>query len=51
MNKQEVYEFLDKRGAAYEKTEHPAVFSMKEVPAVELPHPESDAKNLFVRDD
>ena len=37
MNKQEVYEFLDKRGAAYEKTEHPAVFSMKEVPAVELP--------------
>ena len=51
MNKQEVYEFLDKRGAAYEKTEHPAVFSMKEVPAVELPHPEADAKNLFVRDD
>ena len=32
MNKQEVYEFLDKRGAAYEKTEHPAVFSMKESP-------------------
>lgn len=31
MNKQEVYEFLDKRGAAYEKMEHPAVFSMKEV--------------------
>ena len=51
MNKQEVYEFLDKRGTAYEKTEHPAVFSMKEVPAVELPHPEADAKNLFVRDD
>ena len=51
MNKQEVYEFLDKRGVTYEKTEHPAVFSMKEVPAVELPHPEADAKNLFVRDD
>ena len=41
---------LDK-GITYEKTEHPAVFSMKEVPAVELPHPEADAKNLFVRDD
>ncbi len=44
MNKQEVYDFLDKKGVWHEITEHSAVFSMDELCDVELPHPEADAK-------
>ena len=51
MNKQEVYEFLDKKNIPYEITEHPAVYNMEELAAVQLPYPNRDAKNLFVRDD
>lgn len=51
MNKQEVYEFLKNKNIWYEITEHEAVYSMSEVPNVEIPYPESEAKNLFVRDD
>ena len=51
MNKQETYDYLTKHGIKFEKTEHRAVFSMNEVDAVELPYPDRDAKNLFVRDD
>ena len=51
MNKPEVYDFLTSRGIEYEVTEHGAVFNMEEMSHVELPHPEADAKNLFVRDD
>lgn len=51
MTKQETYDFLDAKNIEYEITEHKAVFSMDEVCDVELPHPECDAKNLFVRDD
>ena len=51
MNKQEVYDFLTSRGIEYKVTEHGAVFNMEEMSHVELPHPEADAKNLFVRDD
>lgn len=51
MNKQEVYEFLQAQGVTYEVTEHNAVYNMDELAEVELPYPEADAKNLFVRDD
>lgn len=51
MNKQEVYEFLQAQGVTYEVTEHKAVYNMDELAEVELPYPEADAKNLFVRDD
>lgn len=51
MNKPEVYDFLTSREIEYEVTEHGAVFNMEEMSHVELPHPEADAKNLFVRDD
>lgn len=51
MNKFEVYAFLNDRGIWHEITEHEAVFNMAEMSAVELPYPEADAKNLFVRDD
>ena len=51
MNKQETYDFLAVQGVEFEITEHPAVFNMAEVAQIELPYPEADAKNLFVRDD
>ncbi len=51
MNKQEIYALLTERRIPYEMTEHPAVFTMEELSRMEMPYPESDAKNLFVRDD
>ena len=51
MNKDEVYAFLLKCGVSFEVTEHKAVYNMKEMAEIELPHPEADAKNLFIRDD
>lgn len=51
MNKQEIYEYLNSLGIEYEITEHCAVFTMSELCDVEVPHPEADAKNLFIRDD
>ena len=51
MNKQETYEFLQAQNIEYEATEHEAVYNMEELAALELPYPEWDAKNLFVRDD
>lgn len=51
MNKQQVYELLRERGVDFEVTEHRAVYNMDELSDIELPHPEADAKNLFVRDD
>lgn len=51
MNKQEIYEFLKERNIGYEATEHPAVFNMEELEQIELPYPDREAKNLFVRDD
>ena len=51
MTKQETYDYLTTYGVDFEVTEHPAVFNMAEVAEISLPHPEADAKNLFVRDD
>lgn len=51
MNKDEIYEYLRKEGIWFEVTEHKAVYNMEELASVELPYPEADAKNLFVRDD
>ena len=51
MNKQDVYNFIKSKGIWYEITENKAVFSMDELSEVEVPYPEYDAKNLFVRDD
>ena len=50
-NKQDIYAYLKENGIWHEITEHAAVFSMEELDAVELPYPNCDAKNLFVRDD
>ena len=51
MNKQEIYDFLHSQNIPFEITEHKAVYNMAELAKIPLPHPEADAKNLFVRDD
>ena len=51
MDKAEVYQYLTKQNIPFEVTEHKAVFNVEELGTVELPYPEWDAKNLFVRDD
>lgn len=51
MTKQEVYALLDARQIRHEITEHEAVYNMEELARVQLPYPDRDAKNLFVRDD
>lgn len=51
MNKQKIYQYLNEQNINYEITEHKAVFNMEELNSVELPYPEWDGKNLFVRDD
>ncbi len=49
--KQEIYDLLTELDIRHEITEHPAVFNMQELDSAELPYPDRDAKNLFVRDD
>ena len=51
MNKQDIYDLLEKKGIWCEKVEHEAVFNMEDLAKVDLPYPEADAKNVFVRDD
>ena len=51
MNKFEIYKFLEEKNIWHEITEHKAVFNMEEMSEVDLPYPEADAKNLFIRDD
>lgn len=51
MNKEQTYQYLRDHNVAFEATEHAAVCNMEELAAIRLPHPEWDAKNLFVRDD
>lgn len=51
MNKQETYQYLKDHNIPFEITEHRAVYKMEELDSIDLPYPEGDAKNLFVRDD
>lgn len=51
MNKQDIYALLESRQIPHEITEHKAVFNMEEAAQIQLPYPEDEAKNLFVRDD
>lgn len=51
MNKQETYQYLKDYNIPFEITEHRAVYNMEELDSIDLPYPEGDAKNLFVRDD
>ncbi|MCK9169490.1 MAG: prolyl-tRNA synthetase associated domain-containing protein [Treponema sp.] len=51
MDKKELYMYLNEKNIWHEITEHKAVYNMEEMAEVNLPYPECDAKNLFVRDD
>ena len=51
MNKEEIYRYLDDHGIVYEVSEHQPTATWEELIASSLPHPEAEAKNLFVRDD
>lgn len=51
MNKQETYQYLKDHNIPFEITEHRAVYNMEELDSIDLPYPDGDAKNLFVRDD
>lgn len=51
MNKQEIYDYLKRKNIWHEITEHKAVYNMNELSQLNIPYPEANAKNLFVRDD
>ena len=51
MDKKQIYKLLQDKSIWHEITEHEAVYNMEEVALLQLPYPEADAKNLFVRDD
>lgn len=51
MNKQEVYDYLKEKNIWHEITEHRAVYNMDELSQVDIPYPEANGKNLFLRDD
>ena len=51
MNKDEILTLLRQKGIPFEYAGHRAVYNMEEMREVHLPHPEAEAKNLFVRDD
>lgn len=51
MNKQEIYDLLNRSGVTFEAVEHNAVCNMAQLSEIEMPWPEAEAKNLFVRDD
>lgn len=51
MNKKEIYELIEKKNIWHEITEHGEVYNMEDLAQIELPYPEYDAKNIFVRDE
>lgn len=51
VDKQQIYDYLKRDNIWHEITEHEAVYNMVELSGIEIPYPEYDAKNLFVRDD
>ena len=51
MNKNEIGALLERSGIGYELVDHSAVYTMEDLAALSLPHPEAEAKNLFLRDD
>lgn len=51
MNKHEVYALLKERDFWFEVTEREAVYDMDALTNIQMPYPDSQAKNLFIRDD
>lgn len=50
MNKEEVSKFIESKDIWHEFTEHGELASLDDIYAAELPYPEANGKNLFVRD-
>lgn len=48
--KAQVCSILDAAGIAYERIDHPAAYTMEDLNRMGLPHLETIAKNLFLRD-
>ena len=51
LSKEQTCEALRAMGIEFERVDHPAVCNMAEMAKIDLPHPEAEAKNLFLRDD
>ena len=47
----EVLGLLRTRSIAFEETRHPPVYTVDDMLALDMPHPDRIAKNLFLRDD
>lgn len=47
MNKIEIYSYLKEQNIEYEAAEHKAVFNMKELETIELPHPDNTDSVLY----
>lgn len=50
MNKSQIYDYLKEKGILYEAVEHEAVFTVEQAQSLNLPNPETSAKNLFLCD-
>ena len=50
MDEAEILDYLTTQGIDYEYQRHPAVLTMDEAERLALPHPECEARNLFVRE-
>lgn len=50
MEEADVLRVLDEEGIPYERTAHPAVYTIAEMEEAGLPYPEDVCKNLFLRD-
>lgn len=47
----DIYEFLTSHGIAYQRFDHPAVFTCEQANELRVPMPGKDTKNLFLRDE
>lgn len=51
MKKEDIYNLLKEKGIWHEITEHGEVFTMEDLMKLDLPYPDRDAKNVFLRDE
>ena len=51
LDKKSIYGLLNQHHFAYEIYEHPAVYTIEDLDALNFPHSEQIVKNLFLRDD
>lgn len=50
VDKNRIYKYLTDDKIHYEVTEHRPVFNMNDLKEINIPYPDGDAKNIFVRD-